>query len=68
MKWRTRDGRRLTLAEMSCRHLRNALNMILRDNWRQPWLASILAELERRCKTPPPTRGTEQPKEKVGAL
>jgi hypothetical protein len=39
---------------MDCAHLRNCLNKILRDDWRKPWLVAILAEIDRRCKTPPP--------------
>ena len=67
--WRTRDGRRLPLSGMDCAHLRNCLNKILRDDWRKPWLVAILAELDRRCKTPPPKPtsdvGSDIPKKEI---
>jgi len=53
--WRTRDGRRLKLSEMDCKHLRNSLNKILRDKWRLEWTYPILAELDRRCKPKQPS-------------
>lgn len=56
-KWRTRDGRLLDISQMTCEHLRNALNYILRNRFRMHWLSILLAEIDRRCK--PPRRDPE---------
>jgi hypothetical protein len=50
MRWITKDGRHLSLTCMTCEHLRNSVNKILREGWRPNWLSAILAEIDRRCK------------------
>ena len=58
MKWRTQDGRELTLQEMETSHLRNSIAKIRRSirinkqgkavGWRLDLLKHLVVELERR--------------------
>ena len=62
--WRTRDRRLLTVECMTCEHLRNAVNKILRDRWRMRWLPILLAEIARRCNPKQPEAARRKRKEK----
>jgi hypothetical protein len=61
MKWKTYDGREMTLQEMETSHLRNSIAKIRRSirthpfngkliGWRLKYLKAMVAEIERRGK------------------
>jgi hypothetical protein len=40
---------------MTCEHLKHSIARILRLRWRMHWLATLLAEYNRRCLAPTKT-------------
>lgn len=49
--WRTGDGSRIKVSNMSISHLTNSINKIKREGWREQWLEPLEKELKRRNRT-----------------